>query len=245
MSGEKEKTFPVSTGFGGFPAIKGFPSVSGFPAETPANIPKEGKAPKNLKFFEGSDKLNKTETRYAWREFGGDKIAVFESDGRAYVTRIIERESKKSGAYFKLTEKLVRDGTGHGILSWRLELGAVVRRKPAKTKFDEGWKGAILARVRAIAFGSSTVTSASKDLAEELGVSYSTVRATLWVSDKWIKGERSAFLPHKYMIRPIFDLLCELGKKEQVLSSLKTYCAETTKPSKIVLDLLDDHTEKE
>lgn len=258
--------FPAQKGFpaAGFPAVGGFPS-SGFPAvtadaaddaedydemdntpeemeqTTQDNGPKEGTAPRNVKYYEGVNKLNKTSTNRAWQEFGGDRLAAFENDGSAYIIRTIERASKKTGVYFKLTERLSKDVEGYGVIAWRIELGAVVRRKPAKQKFDEAWGGAILAKVRAVVADGVGVAAASRQLADELGVSFSTMRANLWVADKWSRGETTTFLPHRSMIRPIFELMCELGKRDETLTSMVAYSKAVRKPSEYVVEILREN----
>lgn len=200
--------------------------------------PKAGNVPKNVKYFDGMTKLNKTDTNNTWKEFGGDRLATVEKDGSAFITRIVERESKKSGVYFKLVERLTRDADGYGVIAWRIDLGAVARRKPSKQKFDESWHDSILVKVREVVADGVPVATASKQLSAELGVSFSTMRANLWVADKWAKGETTTFLPHRSMIKSIFNLLCELGKKEETLASLEAYCKAVVKPSEFVLDIM-------
>lgn len=203
------------------------------------SLSQAGKAPKTPRFYEGSVKLNKSGTKDAWTEFGGDKLAVFEPDGSAYILRVIERESRKNlGIYFKLVEKLIRKVDGYGSIAWRLDLGAVVCHKPTMNKFDEAWAPAILNKVHEVVVNGVPSYTASKALADELGVSFRTMRANLWIADKWARGETSSFLPHRSMIRPIFDLLCELGKKDMALSSMRAYCTQVTKPSEHVLTIL-------
>jgi hypothetical protein len=183
----------------------------------------QGTRVKQPKTFQGVDKLNKTNTAYAWKEFGGDAAAVFIEGGGAYIVREIARESKKSGGYFKLVEKLERVAGGAGTISWTLTTGAVARRKPTQHKFDVSWKPAILRKIREVVSDGAAVTASSKALARELDVPYSTLRANIWVADRWARGASTTFLPHREMIRPIFDLLCELGKKQNALSAIKAY----------------------
>jgi hypothetical protein len=221
---------------GGFPLTE-FPAMS-LMDQTQADIPKEGAIPRNVRFYEGTSRLNKSEMNYAWKEFGGDSHAVTENDGSSYITRIIERESKKNGVYFKLTERLVRAMDGYGTIVWRVEFGAIVRRRSAKAKFEELWAPNILNKVRDVVIGGVAVSVASKELAASLGVPFSTIRANLWVANKWAKGETTTFLPHRSMIESIFDLLVDLGFKDQTIQSMKGYCSEVPKPSEHVLAVL-------
>lgn len=252
---EKNATDGVQTGGVGSSALTGFPKVEGFPPipegfpvlsfpdmlqDDGQAVPKEGTAPKNVKFFEGVTRLNKGETGYAWNEFGGDKMAAPDGD-RSFITRIIEHESKKNGVRIKLVERLTREADGYGSISWRLDIGAVARRKPPKNPFDVAWHPFILDKVRDVVANGMTVAAASKALADELGVSFSTIRANLWVADKWARGESTSFLPNRSMIKPIFELLCELGKKDKALESLAAYCKEVKKPSEYVLAVLGEH----
>jgi hypothetical protein len=205
-----------------------------------ANEPKKGRAPKDGKYFDGQTKLNKTDTNNAWKEFGGDRLATVEKDGSTYITRIIERESKKNNVCFKLVERLTKYADGYGDISWRIDLG-VMGRKPPKQKFDESWHDAILVKVREVVTDDVGVGVAAKSLADELGVSFSTMRGNLWVADKWSKGETTTFLPHRSMIKPIFNLLCELGKKEQVLASMVAYSKAVPKPSEFIVIVLKEN----
>ena len=140
---------PASKGFPapatGFPAIGGFVS-SGFPSLQAEDIeeedngkdePKAGTIPKNVRFFEGVNRLNKTETKYAWEEFGGERLATYEEDGRGFITRIIEIASKNTGVYFKHRAS-TKDVDGYGSIDWRIEQ-CVVRRKPPKQEFQTEW----------------------------------------------------------------------------------------------------------
>lgn len=238
----------------GFPAIGGFAS-SGFPSLQAEDIeedvdnvtavddgePKAGTVPKNVRFFEGVNRLNKTETKYAWEEFGGERLATYEEDGSGFITRIIERASKKTGVYFKLTERLIKDAEGYGSIEWRIELGAVVRRKPPKQEFQTAWGDDILASVRKVVAEGANVSTAARELAEALDVSFSTMRANLWVADKWSRGETTTFLPHRSMIRPIFELMCELGKKQETLQALIGYSKSVKKPSTFVVEILKEN----
>lgn len=241
------KGFPAPTT--GFPAIGGFAS-SGFPSLQAEDIeeedngkdePKAGTIPKNVRFFEGVNRLNKTETKYAWEEFGGERLATYEEDGSGFITRVIERASKKTGVYFKLTERLTKDADGYGSIDWRIELGAVVRRKPPKQEFQTEWGDAILASVRKVVADGVNVSAAARELAESLDVSFSTMRANLWVADKWSRGETTTFLPHRFMIRPIFELMCELGKKQETLQALIGYSKSVKKPSTFVVEILEEN----
>lgn len=260
-SGFPSLGFPASQGFPaqqGFPTASGFPAMGGFPsttvtsndennkAETEAakvvvDEPKAGTPPKNVRYFEGTTKLNKTETKHAWNEFGGERLATYEKDGSSFITRIIERESKKSGVYFKLEERLTRDADGYGVIAWRIDLGSIVRRRPPKQKFQEAWRDSILAKVREVVADGVGVAAASRSLAEELGVSFSTMRANLWVADKWSRGETTTFLPHRSMIRSIFELMCELGKEKETLQSLVAYSKAVKKPSEYVAEILREY----
>ena len=246
---QKTMGFPSIQGFpaptSGFPAMGGFPN-SGFPTlqaeeEPDKDEPKAGTTPKNVRYFEGVNKLNKTETKYAWDEFGGERLATYEEDGSGFITRIIERASKKTGVYFKLVERLTKDADGYGTIDWRIDLGAVVRRKPPKQQFQESWSGPILASVREVIVDGTNVSAASRALAESLDVSFSTMRANLWVADKWSRGETTTFLPHRSMIRPIFELMCELGKKDETLEALVGYSEAVKKPSAFVVEILKEH----
>ncbi|GHU95984.1 hypothetical protein FACS1894208_09790 [Clostridia bacterium] len=196
---------------------------------------------KKAKAYDGVQKLTKAETVSAWKEFGGDPLAVYESDGSARIIRVIARESKKSGGSFNLTETLTRELDGHGNISWRLVTGVIAKRKAPTQKFDENWETAILQKVREVVVGGAPVFSTAKALAAELGVSFSVVRANLWTAEKWARGEAPSFLPHRSMIRPIVALLCELGKRDEVIASLTAYCNSTTKPSVFVTAVLDDY----
>jgi hypothetical protein len=195
---------------------------------------------KQPKTLTGDGKLNKTATAYAWKEFGGDAAAVFEEDGDAYITRVIERESKKSGDYFKLVEKLTRGANGYGSVAWTLTIGAVARRNPPKQLFDTHWEPVILRKVREVVAEGAPVTATSKALARELGVSYGVIRANVWVADKWARGVYTTFLPHRAMIRPIFDLLCELGKGSEALSAIRAYVTQASKPPEVMLAIIAD-----
>ena len=210
--------------------------VKSMESKEQAKEPKKGKVT-YAKYFDGMTKLNKTDTNNEWKEFGGDGLATVEKDGSAYITRIIERESKKSNIKFELVERLTKDADGYGVISWRLDLGAKAR-KLSKQKFDDAWHDAILSKVRAVVADGEGVASASRKLAEELGVSFSTMRANLWVADKWSRGETTTFLPHRSMIKPIFNLMCELGKKEQVLASMVAYSKAVPKPSAFIVAIL-------
>ena len=257
MTDNKDKKI-VSTGFPstGFPAVSnlGFPAkATGFPASTGFSVlsadedevdtdePQPGKAPRDVKYFEGVNKLNKTETKYAWTEFGGERLATYEDDGSGYITRVIERASKKTGVYFKITELLTKDADGYGTIDWRIELGTVMRRKPAKQKFEEAWSDSILESVRSVIADGENVSAAARKLAEELGVSFSTMRANIWVADKWSRGETTTFLPHRTMIKPIFNLMCELGKEEETLEALIGYSKAVKKPSSYVEEIMEEH----
>lgn len=201
---------------------------------------KRGLVPRDVKYYDGVTKLNKTETNNAWKEFGGDSLATVEKDGSAFITRIIERESKKSNISVKFVECLTKYADGYGDISWRIDLGAIAR-KPPKQKFDESWHDAILAKVRAVVTDGAGVGATAKSLADELGVSYNSMRGNLWVADKWAKGETTTFLPYRSMIKPIFNLLCELGKKEQVLASMIAYSKAVPKPSEHIVVILKEN----
>lgn len=239
--------FPATTGFpqqGGQLSSKGFPAMDLADASAAAEASdgaKEGNIPKNVKYFDGITKLNKTDTSNSWKEFGGERLATYEPDGSAYITRIIERESKKSGVYFKVVERLTKDADGYGVIAWRIDLGAVARRKPTKQKFEDSWHDAILLKVKAVVADGEGVASAARKLADELGVSFSTMRANLWVADKWSRGEMTTFLPHRSMIKSIFGLLCDLGKREETLASMEAYCKAVSKPSEFVLEIMREN----
>ena len=196
------------------------------------------------KVFEGLLKLNKTDTVAVWKEFGGEPLAVLEPDGNAYILRKIEYETRKKGQQggirFILSEKLTRNKKGYGFISWQLTIGSITRRKPPKIKFQENWSEPILKKVRDVIENGTVVTTAAKILADDLGIPYSTIRANLWVANKWAKGEATSFLPHRSMIRPIFDLLCELGKRDMVLISLSWHCTAVKKPAESVLAILNE-----
>jgi hypothetical protein len=197
----------------------------------------ESKKPKH---YRGTTRLNKKEVNEMWVEFKGDVEGIHDLDGSAVVKRTIERMSRKDGLYCNFVEKLTRNANGYGSISWSIEIGFVKRRNPPKNKFDPAWQAAILAKIREIVVNDAPVHASCKALGKELGVSFPTIRANLWVADKWARGISSNFLPHRSMIRPIYDLLCELGKKDMVLSSLSAYTAGTKKASKHVLDILNE-----
>ena len=202
---------------------------------------KMGKAPKTPVLYEGATNLNKSTTNAKWKEFGGDNSAVDETDGSKSITRIVEHESKTNKVSMKLTEKLTRNIDGYGTILWQLSVGATAGRSPAKNKYDENWQPSILAKIREVVADGVTVLAASKALANELGISHNTIRANIWVADKWAKGETVTFLPHRSLVKPICDLLCELGKKDMMLASLNAYCAAVENPNKSVTDVLDEY----
>ncbi|MBC2457171.1 hypothetical protein [Clostridium beijerinckii] len=202
---------------------------------------KRGRVTKDVRYYDGETKLNKTETNNAWEEFGGDRLATVEKDGSSFITRIIERESKKNNVHFEYVERLTKYADGYGVIAWRIDLRTAAASRPPKRKFEGAWHDAILAKVREVVVDGISIGNASRSLATELGVSFSSTRTYLWVVGKWSRGETATFLPHRSMIKPIFNLLCELGKKEQVLASMVAYSKAVTKPDKHIIEILKEN----
>lgn len=112
---------------------------------------KRANKPKAEQVFEGETSLTKAETVSAWAEFGGDKLAVFEEDGSATILRETERQAKKTGVCFKLTEQIARDIKGRSVISWKLEVKTGIRRrKPTQKRFQAEWQEPILAKIREV-----------------------------------------------------------------------------------------------
>ena len=194
--------------------------------------------------MEGSTALNKRDTSSEWAVFGGNKEAITGADGSLFIGRVIERTSKADGLAFRLTEKLIKYADGYGKLDWKYEYVAVARRNPAKVGFSPDWQQGLLVAIRKVVEGAP-VSATIKKLGEELSIPYKSLRPSVWTASKWAKGETTSFLPHRSMVRPIFELLCEMGKKDEALASLTGYCSVVPKPSASVLEVLSEYAPKE